>query len=60
MGSFNLEIETKLKVLALKFDICAKFRENSLSCLVKLVEVFFSTGKREQTERQKYACHLLF
>lgn len=41
MGSFNLEIETKLKVLTLKFDICAKFRENSLSCLVKLVDVFF-------------------
>lgn len=60
MGSFNLEIETKLKVLTLKFYICAKFRENSLLCLLKLVEVFFSTGKRAQTERQKYACHLLF
>lgn len=56
MGSFNLEIETNLKILTLKFDICAKFRENSLPIVFGEVgRRFFSTGKREQTERQKYA-----
>lgn len=50
MGSFNLEIEVKLKIRTLKFDVCAIFRENSLSCFGEVGRSYFSTGKREQTE----------
>lgn len=58
MGSFNLEIEAKLKILTLKFDICAIFRGNSLSCFGEVGRSFFFL--QASVSRQKYACHLLF